>query len=488
MTIRLSEQTLERVAIRKPTYQRSGVTCGIVHLGIGAFHRAHQAVYTDDLLSAGDLRWGIVGASLRSTSVRDRLAPQDYLYTVSSRDGDSANNRVIGSVMNVLALPQPGDLEQLCQLIAQPKSQVITLTITEKGYCADPSGELDTRHPDIQHDLNQAATPGSAPGVLALGLRRRFEAGAGPITVLSCDNLSGNGYTTRRVIRAMLAETNPETLGWLDDNVAFPSSMVDRIVPAITDNEINQFASSVGYLDEGLLTPEPFSQWIIEDAFAGDRPDWAGVGAQLVSDVHPFEQAKLRLLNATHSALAYLGLLAGYDTVHEAIANPAIARYVQQLLDEEITPVVDCPDDMDIEAYKASLLRRFANSAVPYRTAQVASDGSLKLPQRIFPSLVARLERKESTRLLTGVVAAWLRCLQQPPGGVPIKDPSAAATASLAGSITNATDLVTAIARETRQLNSLASHKAFLDELAESLASFQHGSAIETISALTSSH
>ncbi|MCR9278196.1 MAG: mannitol dehydrogenase family protein [Pseudomonadaceae bacterium] len=487
MTNRLSNETLAHTAVRKPAYERADVTCGIVHLGIGAFHRAHQAVYTDDLLATGDTRWGITGASLRSTSVRDTLAPQDFLYTVSSRDGKAApSNRVIGSVLDVLALSEVGQLERLCELISRPSTHVITLTITEKGYCSDQRGELDTDHPDIQRDLASPLQPVSTPGVLALALRQRFETGSRPLTILSCDNLSGNGRTTAKVVRTMLSATSPEVISWLDDNVAFPSSMVDRIVPAITDSAIAEFENENGYLDNGLLTPEPFSQWVIEDRFAGDRPDWASAGAQLVRDVHPFEQAKLRLLNATHSALAYLGLLAGYETVHEAIKDPAIARYVQRLLDEEITPVVDCPTGMNVDDYKASVLQRFSNSAVPYRTAQVASDGSQKLPQRIHPSLFARLERGLSSPLLSGVVAAWLRCLQAPPGGVPINDPSAAAVASVAQAHTEPLELIQAIVKETDQFNSLAMHNRFQVELADALAKFQQHRATAAIQAIAS--
>jgi len=368
-----------------------------VHLGIGGFHRAHQAVYTDKLLADGHKDWGITGVSLRSSTVRDSLAPQDFLYSVNTLGEDAQRPQIVGSVLNTLAIRESKQLAATLDLIAQPSTQVISLTITEKGYCTKLNGDL----------------PVSAPGLLAAGLERRMLAGSGPISILSCDNLAGNGRITGQVVQTMAAQLNPELAIWLEGNASFPSTMVDRIVPQTSARDIDEFESRTGYRDEALICGEAFTQWVIEDNFLGKRPAWDIAGAQFVTQVAPFEQAKLRLLNATHSALAYLGLLTDHTYVHQALADPAIGDFVTRLLNDEISPEVDCPQGMDITDYKASLLKRFANAAVPYKTLQVAGDGSQKLPQRIFPTLSARLNKQQPVPHLLAVVAAWIQCLAE---------------------------------------------------------------------------
>jgi fructuronate reductase len=475
--IRLSERTLNGLtAAARPQYSREKVSNGIVHLGSGGFHRGHQAVYTDELLASGDTRWGITGASLRSRSVHDKLAPQDFLYTVQAQDERANSLRVIGSISNVLVLTQPGQLATLTKLIADPATQVVTLTITEKGYCQNHQGDLDETHPDIAHDLRNPHVPRSAAGILALGLIQRMNRGAGPLTVLSCDNLVANGTVTRNVVESMVRQYSPETSSWLADNLSFPSSMVDRIVPRTNAEDIAMFEAKTGYTDTGLVICEPFSQWVIENRFAGSRPAWEVAGAQFVDKVAPFEQAKLRLLNATHSALAYLGLLAGYEHVHQAIADPALAGFIQRLMDTEIAPAIRWPAGMDPARYKASILKRFANSAIPYRTDQVAADGSQKLPQRIYPTIEQRLRDRASISGLCLVVAGWLRCLKgraDDAESISINDPNAQPIAQLSAQYFQAGDLVAAIASETAQFGDLAQHDEFLQTLTDALSSLQ---------------
>jgi fructuronate reductase len=490
MPVRLNEKTLPSLETAvKPNYARDSIDTGIVHLGVGAFHRAHQAVYTDELLATGDNRWGIVGASLRSGSVRDALAPQDCLYTVCTRSGGTNDPRVIGSIKDILVLPESGQLQKLTDLIANATTQVVTLTITEKGYCHDHQGSLDTNHLDIVHDLAHPNSPRSAAGVLALALKKRMKNGAGGLTVLSCDNLADNGGVTRHVVEAMAQHHSPEAARWLADHVSFPTSMVDRIVPHTGTSDIEAFELESGYLDKSLVVCEPYSQWVIENDFAGERPDWASVGALFVASTQPYEQAKLSLLNATHSALAYLGLLAGYDYVHQAIANPDLAGFVRVIMDSEITPTVNCPVGMDLDQYKTSILNRFANPDIAYRTAQVATDGSQKLPQRIFPTIEQQLGEQSLTPGLILVVAAWLQCY----GGraddakvISITDPMADKIVALYNLFPDAGDLVRSIAKETDQFGVLANNELFLLELTKALAQLRSLGSLASVSSFLS--
>lgn len=473
---RLCKATLnEFSAAQQPAYDRSQTSRGIVHLGIGAFHRAHQTVYTDDLLAAGDLRWGITGVSLRSTKVQNALASQDFLYTVQTLSDQGAEPaqpfRVVGSVVDSLALARAGHRDRLLKRIAHPDTQVITLTITESGYCADSRGQLDTANADIVHDLAGPTQPRSAAGLIALGLAQRKHSGSGPITVLSCDNLVGNGKVTQSVVSQFVAQTSPDLAGWLQDNVSFPSSMVDRIVPHTTPAILRDFSTTTGFTDEALVCAEPFSQWVIENDFAGARPGWDIAGAQFVQDVTPFEQAKLWQLNASHSTLAYLGLLAEAEYIHEALAIPVLARFVTHLLRTEITPTIEAPPGMNLEHYQASILQRFANAEVPYRTTQVAADGSQKLPQRLHPVIEQRLRADQNSPCAILAVAAWLRCLElhaDRTSALTIMDPQAADVLRLMQH-TASSSVVTEVAKSTRHFGQLALMPRFIAQLTDAL-------------------
>ncbi|MQT15577.1 mannitol dehydrogenase family protein [Segnochrobactrum spirostomi] len=445
---RLSASTLAEIpgAVAVPTYDRAAVRPGIVHLGIGAFHRAHQAVYTDAVLAAGDLRWGIVGASLRSPDTRDALVPQDGLYSVASRDESGERLRIVGSVATVLVAPE--NPTALLAALTHPDAAIVSLTVTEKGYCHAPStGELDAAHPDIVHDLAVPERPRSAPGFLIEAIARRRAVGLAPLTLLSCDNLPDNGRTLRRVITRLATLRDPDLGHYVADHIRFPSTMVDRIVPATTDADRNAVSAALGLEDAWPIMTEPFTQWVIEDDFAAGRPAWDEAGATFVSDVAPFELTKLRLLNGSHSTLAYLGWLAGHETVAEAMRAPGFARLVRALMDEEVTPHLPGLPGFDLDAYKDSLIARFRNPALRHRTAQIAMDGSQKLPQRLLHSIRARLEAGAPFPRLALGVAAWMRYARgTDEAGRPIdvRDPLADAIRACTGHLTDAPAIVEA--------------------------------------------
>jgi fructuronate reductase len=379
-----------------------------VHLGIGAFHRAHQAVYIDNRLSAGETGWAVCGASLRSPDTAEALRPQDGLYTVAVRSGEGEDLRVIGAVRRLLVAPD--DPEALLAAMTDPQVRIVSLTVTEKGYCHDPAtGELREDHPDIAADPQFPHGPRSTPGFLVEALARRKERGVPPFTVLCCDNLPANGHTVARVVGRFAALRDPALGRWVEDTVAFPSTMVDRIVPATTDADRESVASALGVSDAWPVVTEPFTQWVVEDSFTMGRPRIEESGAELVADVAPYELMKLRLLNGSHSTLAYLGYLSGYETVAQAMADPALARLVRGLMDEEVTPTLAVPPGADLESYKNALIARFRNPALRHRTWQIAMDGSQKLPQRLLGTIRERLQKGAPIPRLSLAVAAWMR-------------------------------------------------------------------------------
>jgi fructuronate reductase len=392
----------------RPRYDRKAVRTGIVHLGVGAFHRAHQAVYTEAALASGDLRWGIVGASLRGTQTRDALAPQDGLYTVAER-GSSKRLQVIGALTRVLVAPESP--RQLLAEMCRPDVAVVSLTVTEKGYCHDPAtGELDERHPDIVHDLANPRRPRSALGFLLEAVRERRAQGLRPFTPLSCDNLSSNGHTLHRLLVQMARRASPDLAGFIEDEIFCPDTMVDRIVPATTDVDRLAVSEALAVEDAWPVVTEPFRQWVIENRFVSDRPQWERFGATLARNVAPYEMMKLRLLNASHSAIAYIGLLAGYGEVASAMADDRIAMFVARLMDDA-QETLDVPEGADIGDYKRSLVERFRNPELHHKTAQIAMDGSQKLPPRILAAVQDRLRHHGTIGTHALVIAAWARCV-----------------------------------------------------------------------------
>lgn len=446
---RLSSGTVARLAesVRRPAYDRNRAGVGIVHLGVGAFMRSHVAVYCDDALEAAGGDWAIAGVSLRRPDVRDQLAPQDGLYVVGEFDTESECRRLIGCIKSVHVAPE--DPAAVVRLLADPRVQVVTLTVTEKGYTLDPdSGELSLEHPDVAWDLEHREAPRGTIGFLAAGLAARAAAGAAAPSIVSCDNLPGNGGRLRGAVLRFAAEADAALHDWIAANVAFPATMVDRIVPATTAEDIAANARAIGLRDEGFVKTEPFRQWVIEDRFAGERPRWEAGGALVVPDVEPFEKAKLRLLNGAHSTIAYLGSLAGFEYVHEAMQDRAFAAFVRRLMTDEIAPVTPEPAGLDHHSYIEALLARFANPSLQHRTRQIAMDGSQKLPQRLLNTVRAQLERDGPVEGLCLAVAAWIRyCLGRDEHGraYDVDDPLAprfarvsAETPREAGSLTDA--------------------------------------------------
>ena len=387
-------------------YDRARVRPGIVHLGVGAFCRAHLAVYVDDVL-ASDPTWGIVGISLKRPTTRDALAPQGSLYTLAVCGESGMETRVIGALLQVLDATT--QLPETLATLAEPDVRIVSLTVTEKGYCHDPAtGALDVQHPDIMRDLAQPYAPVSAPGLLVRALELRRAAGLAPFTVLCCDNLPSNGETAARVVAGFADLRAPELGDFIRREVSFPSTMVDRIVPATTEDDRRRVQEATGRYDAWPVMTEPFTQWVVEDRFSSARPPFELAGVQMVSDVRPYELTKLRLLNGSHSALAYLGYLAGYELVSEAIADADMRTFIQDFMTDEVMSTL--PGGVgDLAAYRDALLERFANPALRHRTWQIAMDGSQKLPQRLLGTIRDRLARNlPVTRAALGV-AGWMR-------------------------------------------------------------------------------
>ena len=425
--MRLSQETIAALNadVERLGYDRAAQACGIVHFGIGAFHRAHQAVYTDDAMAAGDRDWGIIGVSLRSGDVADQMEPQDGLFTVSERGSGSPHTRLIGTVQRVIVAPR--DPAAVVAALASSSTHIVSFTVTEKGYCRTPAGQLDLAM--LEPELVKGATPSSIYGFLAAGLARRRAAGIAGLTLVSCDNLAENGAVLSGLLNAYLDRVDPGLAAWFRRECACPSTMVDRIVPAVTDADRQQIADTIGLDDAAAVITEPFRQWVIEDRFAGPRPRWEVGGAQLVSDVRQHEAAKLRMLNGAHSALAYLGLAQGHDFVHQAIADPTLRPLIERLMRDEAGLSLGGDPGLDIDAYAAQLLARFANPALPHRLAQIAIDGSQKIPQRWLEPLAINLAAGRACPATLKALAAWM--LHVRGDARPVDDPMAAQLAAL---------------------------------------------------------
>jgi fructuronate reductase len=409
--VRLGPDTPFPTSVQAPGYDRAAQAAGIVHIGIGAFHRAHQAVYTDDAMSAGDRDWGIVGVSLRSGEVAAQLNPQGGLYTVSTRSAAGTDLRLIGAVQQVLVASE--NPQAVIDAIAAPTTHIVSFTVTEKGYLRGPGGALD---------LAAATGPSSLYRFVGAGLAARHAAGLSGLTLLSCDNLAGNGAVLKALMRQYLAAERPDLRDWFDTECRCPATMIDRIVPATTAADRAAVETELGARDDGAVVTEAFSQWVIEDDFAGPRPRWEKVGAQLVADVAPYETAKLRMLNGAHSALAYIGLGRGHDYVHQAIGDPAIRPLIDRLMREEAAPTIAAAPGQDLTAYAEALLDRFANPALHHRLIQIAMDGSQKIPQRWLETLAWHQLRGARCASLEAAVAAWVAFLRS---DQPMDDPLA---------------------------------------------------------------
>jgi fructuronate reductase len=420
---RLTPSTLEGLdsAIARPRYERDALSCGIVHLGIGAFARAHLAAVTEMALHAsGDPSWGIVGVSLRQPDTRDALAPQGGLYTLALRDAAPDGTprealQVIGALTQVLVAPD--DPRAVVQRIAHPDTRIVSLTVTEKGYHHDPAtGALKLQDIDIAHDLQHPEAPRSTLGFLVRGLQRRMQRGLPAPTLLSCDNLPANGDTLRGLVLAFAQQVDGALQEWIAVRCTFPNSMVDRIVPRTTDADRERIGARLGLRDAWPVVAEPFMEWVVEDRFAAGRPAWElggnNGGARFVQSAEPFERLKLRMVNGSHSTLAYLGYMAGLRTVDQAVGAPALRGFVDALMREEIEPTLPPLPGLDLADYRTRLLRRFANPALQHQTRQIAMDGSQKLPQRLLGTVRDRLRRSQPIDRLALAVAAWIHYLR----------------------------------------------------------------------------
>ncbi len=411
-------------AVQIPRYDRRQLLPHTVHLGVGGFHRAHQAVYLDDLLALDDTeRWGEAGLGVLPADrrMRDALRAQDLLFTVAERSAGQQTARVIGSLVDFVLAPD--DREQAIERLAAPETRIISLTITEGGYFIDEgTGAFVADHPAIQHDLAHPAEPASSLGLIAAALDRRRQRSLPPVTVMSCDNLQGNGHVIERVLRAFAHLANPALERWIADHVTFPNSMVDRITPATTPADIAWLSTHFGIDDAWPVVTEPFRQWVIEDTFASGRPQWERVGAQFTTDIAPYEIMKMRLLNGSHLAMAYLGALHGFPFVQDILADPLFTTFIERFM-EEVTPVVPAIPGTSIPDYKRTLLERFANPTINDQVTRICSEGSAKIPKWLLPSIQELLDRNlsdgnsrdrapigepRSIRLLSLVVASWI--------------------------------------------------------------------------------
>lgn len=388
-------------------------TVGIVHLGLGAFHRAHQAVYLERNLARHDGGpWGIASANLRSNrQLVELMREREQRYHVAEyTDSDTLTLREVAAIRETLyAGPGGEDLEALLGRMSEPGVRIVTLTVTEKGYHLDPAdGRLLLDAEPIRHDIANPTQPRTAPGMLVEALARRCMAGTPAFTILCCDNMPDNGQRTRRAVIELAHQRDPSLAEWIADAVAFPSSMVDRIVPAMSEAEFERLRT-LGIDDPAAVACESFSQWVIEDDFPQGRPDWQHDGVQMVADVAPFEAMKLRMLNGSHSLLAYLGALAGIETVAEAVGRPEFAALLRGYMRREAAPTLAMPADIDLEAYADRLIARFANDSLHHRLQQIAMDGSQKLPQRWLAGAQVRLEVGGEIACTALGVAAWIR-------------------------------------------------------------------------------
>ncbi|NPD16497.1 mannitol dehydrogenase family protein [Xinfangfangia sp. D13-10-4-6] len=409
--------------IIRPAYDRAAVTPGIVHLGIGAFHRAHQAVFIDDCLGRGETGWGIIAASLRSRDTRDAIAPQDQLYTYCERNGESESLRVIGSILETIVAPE--DPARLIAALSDPRVRIVTLTVTEKGYLANlAERRLLSDHPDIRHDLEHPDRPKTIHGYLTAAIRARRAAGAVPLTLLSCDNLPSNGPVLKALLAEFAAKSDADLADYIRETIAAPCVMVDRIVPATTDEDRAAITGALQAEDAWPVVAEPYFRWVIEDEFPHGRPAIELSGAEIVTDVEPYEHMKLRMLNGAHTAIAAIGQITGLATVADVFAEPRFRRFIDrywQEVDPALSPQVDGP------TYVAGLRQRFANPSLKHKAVQIASDASQKVPQRILAPLRELFAAGKPSDAVFLALALWIRsCAAHSEAGeaITIHDPA----------------------------------------------------------------
>ena len=412
MSVKLSAEALARLpaGVAAPKYRRSELRAGIVHIGVGNFHRAHQAVYLDDLFNLGrDHDWAIIGSGVRDADVaiREKLKEQDWLTTVVEQEADRTHVRVTGPMIDFV---RPYDAEALLGTVSEPSIRIVSLTVTEGGYYISPATQhFDPAHPDIVADARNFGAPKTAFGLVGAALKRRRAAGVAPFTVMSCDNIPGNGHVAENAVAGLAELADPELARWIRGSVAFPNSMVDRITPATTDRERAYLSDKYGLEDNWPVFCEEFRQWVVEDKFPAGRPALETVGVTFTSDVAPYELMKIRILNGGHAAIAYPAGLLGIHFVHEAMADEQIAAFLEKLTKSEIQPVVPPPPGADLDDYRELVARRFANPKIGDTIQRLCFDGSNRQPKFILPSAADRLKTGASVKGLALVSALWCR-------------------------------------------------------------------------------
>lgn len=422
MVIKLTQRSLGLLpeAVSVPSYDRAALTPGIIHIGVGNFHRAHMAVYLDRLMEAGRARdWAIIGAGIKphDAVMRDKLKSQDWLTTVVELDPEGLSARVTGAMTGFL----PIDTGALIAALADPAIRIVSLTITEGGYYLDPQGGFDAGHADIRADAADPGNPRTVFGILLAGLKRRRAAGEAPFTVMSCDNLPGNGHVAAQAVAGLAALTDPVLAAWVAEHVAFPNGMVDCITPATTDRERARVAELFGIEDAAPVVCEPFRQWVLEDNFPAGRPEFEAVGVEFVADVTAHELMKLRILNGGHAAIAYPGGLLGHHFVHEAMADEDITAWLTALEEREVIPTLTPIPGVDFGRYLQTTRARFANAAVGDTIARLCLDGSNRQPKFILATLAAALGQGRPIEGLALELALWCRyCAATTEAGAPI--------------------------------------------------------------------
>ncbi len=459
--------------IARPRYDRESVSAGIVHIGLGAFARAHLAVYTEEALAAGASDWGILGVNINSPNVEDALKPQGGLYTLLVRDAARTSAQVIGSVIDVMTASR--DPRGVLDALVRPSTRIVSLTITEKGYGLDAAtGALDERHPLIVAELATPDAPSSALGFIVEALRRRRAEGVAPFTVLSCDNLAHNGAKARAAVSRLASLRDPEFGRFVEAHVAFPSTMVDRITPATGDSDRVEAAELLGLEDAAPVVAEPFRQWVIEDRFSAGRPRWEIAGALMVDDVEPYEVMKLRCLNGAHSTLAYLSVVAGITTISDAMNTPGLAELLRLYWRNDIFPTLRPVAGVDLDEYVRSLEQRFRNPAIRHLALQISADGSQKLPQRLVGPALDRLRAGAPLNVIPLSIAAWMRFLlarTEAGASYAVADPLAERLTGLARENERSGEALTRALLGVREIfpAELAENQAFSDAVARRL-------------------
>ena len=486
MTTQLNAANLNLLdpKIQVPKYDRQKVGQSIMHVGVGGFHRAHQALYMDDLFhQGGDPHWGYCGVGLlkHDARIRDVMGSQDCLYTLVERSLQGDKARIIGSIVNFLFAPD--DPQKVIEQMASAETRIISLTITEGGYYIDQStGEFNEKHPDIQYDLAHPHEPRCSFGYLLEAFDRRRIRGLPPVTLMSCDNIQSNGEVAKKMLTAFAELRDPVFRNWLTENVIFPNSMVDRITPATTDEHRTLVKEKFGIDDGWPVMTESFKQWVIEDHFVQGRPAWELVGAQMTTDVLPYEKMKLRLLNASHQALCYIGMLLGKQLVHETMADHDIQTLVAKMMDHEVTPLLSAVPGVDLTEYKKTLIERFANPAIRDQLSRIGIYGSSGIPKFVLPSVEEQLQRKGPIKLLSFTVASWFRYL----GGLdesgkemPMLDPMAPILRERAKAAGK--DARKLLAMREIFTEELANSPSFVQQVSETLESFYANGARSTL-------